>query len=84
MMSKSAILKTLRSTDERAFLEIARSDDGFYRYTEFIWKEHDPYERKITGHDGYWGFGAYSGLFESIDECETGARSELVWLKRIV
>lgn len=67
------VVKTLTSQDGTRLVEIARREDGSFRYVEHCKLS----ERGMT----YWKNGLLSGVFASVEAAEADARAELCWLR---
>ncbi len=80
-MAEFVRVKRIVSEDERHALEIVRNPSGQYRFSESEWAiSRDDVDRKCHG-DGYWTYGAQSGLYESAEAAEADARQSLRWLR---
>ena len=72
--------KKIKSRDGKHEVELCASPDRkFFRYYESIWKDVEGEELSFHPDGGYWTLGLMSGLYESLEDCEKGARSELGW-----
>lgn len=67
------VVKTLTAADGTRLVEIARREDGSFRYIEHFKLT----ERGMT----YWKNGALSGVFPTADAAEADARQTLCWLR---
>lgn len=67
------VVKTVTSLDGTRLVEIARREDGSFRYVEHCKVS----ERGMT----FWKNGALSGVFPSDDAAEADARETLCWLR---
>ena len=67
------VVKTLTSQDGTRLVEIARREDGSFRYVEHCKLT----ERGMT----YWKNGLLSGVFATAEDAEADAHAQLCWLR---
>lgn len=67
------VVKTITCVDGTRLVEIARREDGSFRYVEHCKLT----ERGMT----YWKNGVLSGIFPTAEAAETEARQTLCWLR---
>lgn len=66
------VVRTITSPCGTRLVELARREDGSYRYVEHCKVS----ERNMT----FWKDGVMSGVFRTLEEAEAHARETLCWL----